>query len=129
MKLKHLELFCNPTTKDKSTMMDLPLSDDSDSKDDSSDEEHAIKHPKLTIEKDNTLKGGIQRLCNFICSLEQPEKLDVHIITSDTLSSSEEEAVERLRELPALNSLSVGDTHWSLYESFVAFDLDGFAST
>ena len=141
MNLGHLELFCNPTTVDKplkDEIVEPSDSSDIDEENDDDDDSPGTKRKKIDVKgEDEGLpqKDSIKQLCDFICELDQPEKLDVHIICTDALSSpckhleanvvsadslslGAKEGIERVCSLPTLTSFTFEKCHWSLDPSY-----------
>lgn len=138
MNVGHLELFCNPTTVDKGLKYEMaePSSSENDEVDE--DDWAAMKRQKIdVVDEEEALppKDSIKQLCDFICELDRPEKLDVHIISTDALSTRckqletnlvsadslslhAKEGIERVRSLPTLTSLTFQKHHWSLSEMY-----------
>ena len=135
MNLRHLELFCNPTTMDKPLKYEMAEPSDSSETDD--DDCPGTKRQKMDEGEDEDLpqKDSIKQLCDFICELDQPEKLDVHIICTDALSTlckhletnivsadslslRAKDGIDMVRSLPTLTSLTFEKYHWSLNASY-----------
>ena len=124
MNLRHLKLFCNPTTTDLATRREICephyYTDELDS-DDEEYKERSAKRQRLVVnEEENeelSLKNHVEKICDFICKLKQPESLEVHVFSKNIPCIENHNGFRNVRALPNLRSLSVEKQyHWSIEE-------------
>lgn len=109
MKLKYLELYCNPTAVDKKVKIPMYGCDDEE---ETTDERQEDEHQTTEIKsREEQTREHVEQICEFICKLEHPEKLDVHFISTSGFCSV---GIKKVSLLPALANLTHKDSHWSL---------------